>query len=187
MSRKRVRLRTLTTEEETAVRRLARSGKEPMRLVQRARLIEALLDDPGLTATEAGMRVGFKSSGSGVAWVRRFNEESLPGLEDKPREGRPATHTERVRSRVIDLAMQKPESIGLPFKLWSVSRLQTEYEARYGLRLSTSTIWEWMKAEGLDWKRQQSWFHDAEKQDPEFVAKRGLSSVLTSSHHNEPG
>ena len=169
MSRKPVPLRTLTTEEETAIRRLARSRKEAMRLVQRARLIESMLDDPKLTATEAGKQVGFKSSGSGVFWVRRFNEEGLDGLEDKPRDGRPVTHSERVRSRVIDLALQKPESIGLPFKLWSVSRLQTEYAARYGLHLSTSTIWEWMKAEGLDWKRQQSWFHDAEKHDPEFV------------------
>lgn len=185
MSRKRVRLRTLTTEEETAVRRLARSRKEPIRLVQRARLIEAMLDDPNLPATEAGLRVGFKSSGSGVAWLRRFNEEGLAGLDDKPRGGRPVIHTELVRSRVIDLALQKPESLGLPFKLWSVSRLQTEYETRYGLHLSTSTIWAWMKAEGLDWKRQQSWFHDAAKHDPEFVEKRGLSSVLISNHPHE--
>ena len=59
-----------------------------MRLVQRARLIESMLDDPKLTATEAGKQVGFKSSGSGVFWVRRFNEEGLDGLEDKPRDGR---------------------------------------------------------------------------------------------------
>lgn len=187
MSRKRIGLRTLTTEEETEIRRLARSRKEPMRLVQRARLIEAMLEDPNLKATEAGSKVGYKSSASGVAWVRRFNEEGLAGLEDKPRAGRPATHTEMVRSRVIDLALQKPPSLGLPFQLWTVSRLQIEYEARYGLHLSTSTIWEWMKAEGLDWKRQQSWFHEAEKHDPEFVEKRGPSSLLTSGRRSEPG
>lgn len=187
MSRNRIRLRTLTTEEETEIRRLARSRKEPVRRVQRARLIEALLDDSNLNATEAGLKVGFKSSGSGVAWVRRFNEEGVTGLEDKLRSGRPVTHGEAVRSRVIDLALQKPPTLGLPFQLWTVSRLQTEYEERYGLVLSTSTIWEWVKAEGLDWKRQQSWFHDAEKHDPEFVEKRGPSSVLMLDHHNEPG
>ena len=187
MSRKRIRLRTLTTEEETEIRRLARSRKEPMQLVQRARLIEAMLNDPTLNATEAGMKVGFKSSGSGVAWVRRFNEEGVTGLEDKPRGGRPATHSEEVRSRVIDLALQKPSTLGLPFQLWTVSRLQSEYRERYGLHLSTSTIWEWMKAEGLDWKRQQSWFHEAEKHDPQFVEKRGPSSVLMSGPQNEPG
>lgn len=185
MSRKRIQLRTLTTEEETEIRRLARSRKEPMRLVQRARLVEALLDDPNLNATEAGMKVGFKSSGSGVAWVRRFNEEGVTGLEDKLRGGRPATHSEEICSRLIDLALQKPPSLGLPFQLWTVSRLQTEYKERYGIHLATSTIWEWMKAEGLDWKRQQSWFHEAEKHDAEFVEKRGPSSVHMSGHPNE--
>ena len=41
------------------------------------------------------------------------------------------------------------------------------------LHLSDSTIWTWLDEDGLEWKRQQSWFHDAEKHDPEFVEKRG--------------
>jgi hypothetical protein len=41
--------------------------------------------------------------------------------------------------------------------------------------LSDSTIWEWVEGEGFKWKRQQSWFHEAEKHDPEFVEKRGAS------------
>ena len=173
MSRTRVLLRTLTTEEETEIRRLANSRKEPMRLVQRARLIVTMLDDPLLNASDAGMHVGFKSSGSGSIWVKRFNSEGIAGLDDKPRSGKPVTHPEEVRSRVIDLALQKPRSLGLPFELWTLTRLQSEYEERYGLRLGTSTIWKWMQAEGLDWKRQQSWFQDPDKHDPEFVEKRG--------------
>lgn len=179
MTRKRILLRTLTTEEETAIRRLARSRKEPLRLVQRARLIAAMLDDPGLTATDAGLQAGFKGTSSGAMWVSRFNEAGLAGLQDKPRAGRPVTHAEEVRSQVIDLALQKPAALDLPFQLWTVSRLQTAYAERYGVHLATSTLWEWMKAEGLDWKRQQSWFQEAEKHDPEFVEKRGPSSRPT--------
>ncbi len=41
--RKAVKLRTLTAEEETEIRRLAASRKEPHNLVQRAKLIVALL------------------------------------------------------------------------------------------------------------------------------------------------
>ena len=173
MSRPRVLLRTLTTEEETEIRRLANSRKESLHLVQRARLIAAMVDDPTLHASDAGLQVGFKSNASGSIWVRRFNREGLAGLEDKPRSGRPTTHSEEVRSRVIDLALQKPRSLGLPFELWTVTRLQSEYEERYGLRLGPSTIWKWIQAEGLDWKRQQSWFQDPDKHDPEFVEKRG--------------
>jgi hypothetical protein len=30
-----------------------------------------------------------------------------------------------------------------------------------------------MAEEGFRWKRQQSWFHEAEKHAPKFVEKRG--------------
>lgn len=173
MPRKRVVLRTLTTEEIAEIKRLSKSRTEPGGIVQRARLIQAMLDDPGLNATDAGKLVGYSSGASGPHWVKRFNAEGIAGLADKPRAGRPATHSEEVRSQVIDLALQKPRSLGLPFELWTLPRLQTEYEERQGVRLAPSTIWKWLQAEGLDWKRQQSWFHDADKHDPEFVEKRG--------------
>ena len=170
---KRIALRTLTTEEEAEIRRLAKSRKEPLRLVQRARVIAAMLDDPDLPASRAGEKVGYKGAPRGIHWVKRFNEEGLAGLEDKPRPGRPPTHSEEVRSKLLDLVLQKPRTLGYPFELWTLLRLQTGFEEREGIHLSDSTIWEWLRAEGLDWKRQQSWFHDAESHDPDFVEKRG--------------
>jgi hypothetical protein len=74
---KRIGLRTLTTEEEAEIRRLANSRKEPMRLVQRARVIEAMLDDPSLPASRAGEQAGFKGAPRGIHWVKRFNEDGL--------------------------------------------------------------------------------------------------------------
>jgi transposase len=94
-------------------------------------------------------------------------------LQDKPKVGRPPTHDQHVHSALIALARQKPESLGYVFKLWTLERLQTAFHEREGVHLSDSTIWEWVEAEGFRWKRQESWFHDAEKQDPEFVEKRG--------------
>ena len=144
-------------------------------LVQRAKVIVALLDDPKLHATHAGLQVGFSGRQSGVTWVKRFNENGLAGLEDKPKAGRPWTHDQKVRSALISLAQQKPDTLGYPFKLWTLERLQTAFKEREGVHLSDSTIWEWVEGEGFKWKRQQSWFHEAEKHDPEFVEKRGAS------------
>jgi len=177
--RKAVKLRSLTTEEETEVRRLAASRKEPHNLVQRAKVIVALLDNPDLYATQAGLQAGFLAEQAGLTWVRRFNTEGPAGLKDKPKPGRPATHPQSVRSALIALARQKPESLGYPFKLWTLERLQTAFQERQGVHLSDSTIWEWVEAEGFRWKRQESWFHNAEKADPEFVEKRGASSRPT--------
>lgn len=177
--RKAVKLRTLTAEEATEVRRLAASRKEPHSLVQRAKLIVALLDNPKLYTTHASIAVGYRGEQTGLNWVRRFNAEGLAGLQDKPKTGRPPTHDQTVRSALIKLARTKPESLGYPFKMWTLERLQTAFQERHGVHLSDSTIWEWVEAEGLRWKRQQSWFHEAEKQDPEFVEKRGALSQLT--------
>lgn len=170
-----VKLRTLTTEEVTAIKRLAASRKDEARLVQRARVIAALLENPALYATEAGLKAGFKSKATGAQWVRRFNEKGLPGLADEPRPGRQPTHSPEVRSHLVSLATQKPDSLGYPFKLWTLERLQRAFAERHQTHLSDSTIWEWLATEGLAWKRQQSWFHEAEKHDPEFVEKRGVS------------
>jgi len=170
-----VKLRTLTTEEVTEIKRLAASRKEPLRIVQRARVIAYMLANPALYATDAGLKAGFKSRPMGPEWVKRFNEQGLKGLEDRPRPGRQPTHKPEVRSALIELAVQKPNTLGYPFKLWTLERLQRAFEERNHTHLSDSTIWEWLDAEGLEWKRQQSWFHEAAKHDPEFVEKRGAS------------
>jgi transposase len=174
-----VKLRTLTTEEITEIKRLAGSRKEPIRLVQRARIIAAMLEDPSLFAAEAGFKAGFKSSPIGAEWVRRFNKDGLKGLEDQPRPGKKPIHKPEVKSALIALAIQKPSSLGYPFELWTLERLQHAFKERNQTHLSDSTIWEWLDAEGLEWKRQQSWFHEAEKSDPEFAEKRGASSRPT--------
>jgi transposase len=170
---KHVQLRTLTEEEQQAVRRIAASRTASQRSVQRAKVIVALLDDPTLKASEAGQRAGYNSRQVGPKWVRRFNMEGLSGLEERPRAGRKPIHSEEVKSKLVDLALQKPRSLGYPFELWTLERLQTAFEERNQIHLSDSTIWTWVEAEGFEWKRQQSWFHEAEKHDPEFVEKRG--------------
>lgn len=172
---KRIALRTLTREEETEIRRLAKSRKEPMRLVQRARVIQAILDDPNIPASRAGEKVGFKGAPAGIRWVKRFNEAGLAGLMDGERSGRPPTHTQESRSELLDLALQKPRSLGYPFALWTLERLQRAFKEKHGIHLSVSTIWTWVEAEGFRWRKQESWFPEPEKHDPEFAKKRGSS------------
>ena len=172
---KRIVLRTLTTEEEAEISRLAKSRTEPMRLVQRARVIQAMVDDPSLPASRAGVKAGFTGAPGGIRWVKRFNKAGIPGLKDEERSGRPPTHTQEVRSALLDLALQKPRSLGYPFELWTLERLQRAFKERHELHLSDSTIWTWVEEEGFRWRKQESWFHEPEKHDPEFAEKRGSS------------
>jgi transposase len=170
---KRLKVRTVTKEEQEELKRLLNARNAPVKLVQRASVIQRLLEEPNLGAAKAGRQAGYKNDASGAYWVNRFNEAGLAGLADKPRPGRPPVHAEEVRSKLIDLVLQKPRSLGYPFELWTLVRLQEAFEEREGVHLSDSTIWTWLQDEGLDWKRQQSWFHEAESHDPAFVEKRG--------------
>lgn len=166
---KRLKLRTVTDEEQAEIRRLVASRKAAVRQVQRAKVIQAMMEEPMLSASEAGGLAGYKQAGAGATWVKRFNQQGIAGLSDRPRPGRPAIHDERVRSALISLALQKPPSLGLPFNLWTLERLQQRFEECEGVHLSDSTIWEWLRAEGLEWKRQESWFHETQRHAPQFV------------------
>ena len=168
-----LRLRNVSDEEAKQIRKLASSKTQPVRLVQRAKLIQTLLDNPKMYVKKASSLVGYKSDLPGRTWVKRFNELGIKGLEDEQRSGRSLTYTQDTRGSLINLALQKPDTLGYPFALWTESRLQTAFKERHCLHIAKSTIWEWLSDEGLKWKRQQSWFHEPEKHDPEFVEKRG--------------
>lgn len=59
---------------------------------------------------------------------------------------------------MIALARTKPRHLGYPFALWTLARLPQAFQERHGLGVTPATIWKWLQAEGLVWKRQQSWF-----------------------------
>ena len=117
-----VKLRTLTAEEVTEIKRIVSSRKEPIRLVQRARIIAYMLEDSSLYASDAGLKAGYSSVVTGPVWVRRFNEKGLAGLEDQPRPGRKPTHSQEVHSQLVSLAIQKPRSLGYHFGPWDDCR-----------------------------------------------------------------
>jgi transposase len=98
---------------------------------------------------------------------------------------RPGRHDETARGTVITLARTKPRSLGYPFELWTLARLQRAIQERVGLQVAQGTIWKWLQAEGLVWKRQRSWFQVTV--DAAFAEKRGPSSRRTRSRSQRGG
>jgi transposase len=177
-----LKVRALTEEETTTLHRLAHSRTAPLRVVQRAQLIWASAH--GETVPAIARQVGL-SAFRVRAWIHRFNRHGLVGLADAPRSGRPRQHDETVRGTVIALARTKPRSLGLPCALWTLARLQQALQECHGLWVTPATIWKWLQAEGLVWKRQQSWFQV--QVDPTFREKRGALSKHTRSRSQSGG
>jgi hypothetical protein len=76
----------LSDEERHELERIARAEKRPWREVQRARIV--LYAAAGETDVEIATRLD-TSAGIVGRWRRRFFEERLEGLKDRPRAGRP--------------------------------------------------------------------------------------------------
>ena len=76
----------LSEEERAALERVARAEKLPFQDVLRARIV--LYAAEGMPDTEIAARLD-TSSGLVGRWRRRFAEQGLEGLKDKPRSGRP--------------------------------------------------------------------------------------------------
>lgn len=169
-----VKLRKLTADERRELERLARSRTEEARLVVRAKIVLGLA--AGERPYQVADRVGVGRMAA-YEWLHRFNAEGLKGLTDHPRPGRPPTYTAEQRAEVIAAALTKPESLGLPFASWTLDRLAAYLAEHKGIGIKRTRIDEILVAEGLRWRRQETWF--GEKVDPDFARKRGRSRSST--------
>src|SRR5215218_3007980 len=169
-----VKLRELTAAERTELERLARSRTEEARLVVRAKIVLGLA--AGERPYQVADRVGVGRMAA-YEWLHRFNAEGLKGLTDHPRPGRPPTYTAEQRAEVVAAALTRPEDLGLPFASWTLDRLQAYLSEHKGIGIKRTRIDEILVAEGLRWRKQETWF--GHKADPEFAAKRGRSKGST--------
>jgi transposase len=166
-----IRLRALSPEEVGQLRDLAHSRKRGAGLVRRAQIILHAVEER-VSAPEIAARMGL--CGETVrSWIKRFNARGLQGLEEDMRSGRPPTYAAEERSQVIRAALTRPTELGLPFACWTLDRLVVSLSEQ-GIGMRRSRIGEIRLAEGLNWRREETWF--GARVDPEFARKRGRSS-----------
>lgn len=170
----RVTLRPMTADEQQALTTLLQSRTAPVRLVERARIVRAAGE--GRSAPVIAAELGC-SRPTVSAWIRRFNEQGIAGLQERPRAGRPPTYTAEQRAEVVATALTDPKALGLPFGCWTLDRLQAYLNEQKGLAIKRSRIDEVLTEEGLRWRKQETWF--GERVDPEFAEKRGSSPNST--------
>ena len=124
-------------------------------LAQRARIV--LLADEGVGTNEIVARVGV-SKPTVIAWKRRFAEEGLAGLDDRPKSGRPAV----IDPVEIVLATLEPPPEQLGVTHWSSRLLAAE--------LGISNVWVariWRKWGLQPWRRETFKF----SADPQLEAR----------------
>jgi len=110
----------LSNADRVELERLQRSASEPAGLTRRARVVLLMAED--VSGAEVARLTGYT-----VVQVsrlrRRFAEEGLAGLHDKPRSGRPPVITGRTRARVVAKTLKRP---GAGLTHWSTRELAAE-------------------------------------------------------------
>jgi transposase len=115
-----LRVRSLTTDEQAALERLARARPASAGHVKRARVI--LLAQEGLRIPEIAARLDICIKTARL-WLHRFTTLGIRGLDESPRAGRPRIYPPEQVAVVIETALTKPETLGLPFACWTLDRL----------------------------------------------------------------
>ena len=168
MAQPKLKLRALSVQEAKAIEQLAKSRTLPARTVERARIIGDA--QAGLSVSQIAKRRKC-SRPTVMAWISRFNARGLDGLQDEPRSGRPTTYTPDEVATVVAAALSDPQCLHLPFGSWTLDRLEQYLNEQRGIAIKRSRINDLLLAEGLRWRKQESWF--GERVDPEFAEKRG--------------
>ena len=122
----RVRPIAVSEADRHELERLHRAPSTPAGLSRRARAV--LLMAQGMSGVDIAERVGYT-----VVQVsrlrRRFADQGIAGLQDRPRSGRPPTITARKRAQIVALTL-KPPAAGLTH--WSTRDLARHAGVSHG-------------------------------------------------------
>jgi len=156
----------LSSEDRAVLEERAGSRSASHASVVRARIV--LLAADGVQNVEIASRVGVCVDVAS-RWRKRFCEEGLAGLADRPRSGRPRRFGSEVVAGIKALACEPPEQRDVPLSRWSSAELAGQ-AVREGLvpAISSSTVRRWLHADAIKPWRYRSWIFP---RDPDFAAK----------------
>lgn len=184
---KKVRARAAQDEREAQqLRKLASSRHGPADWVVRARMVLRSWDGLDVDAIAAELQCCAKTV---RLHLKRFNEQGLDGLGDRPRSGRPARLSETERGKILALAskpapgsLQRQRDGSLEARdeqapaQWSLDALAQAAKLA-GIQVQRSQIRRIFLREGVRWRRAHSW---GNSNDKDFVPKERRSSPSTS-------
>lgn len=166
MSRSSPFLVVLSAEDRAVLEERSSSRTAGHSVVVRARIV--LLAADGAQNVDIARCVGVCVDVAS-RWRKRFCEEGLAGLRDRPRSGRPRRFGDEVVAGIKAMACERPEQRGVPLSRWSSSDLavQATTEGLVG-SISSSTVRRWLHAAAIKPWQFRSWIFP---RDPQFAAK----------------
>lgn len=100
-------------------------------------------------------------------WIKRFREEELEGLSDRPKGHRKPKLTPAQLDQVAKWIEKGTDAEGLQTS-WTLAKLRDEIEKNFGVRMGITPLWRWMRKNGFP-----------PRKTPNQPEKAGQSEVAT--------
>ena len=131
-----------------------RKSEKKARELQRRRLRAGRLLNRGVAQAEVARRVGV-SRATVSTWNERLEQGGTEALRARPR-GRPAGLDAVQRRELLKTLTRGALAEGFPTELWTLSRVGTLIERRFGRRYSESQVWRILISLGFSCQRPSS-------------------------------
>ena len=162
-------VRDITNEEGNRLLRYLHRGKDPV-TINRAHIV--LASAQGMKVPEISQRYHYSER-----WVReiiqKFNATGMEAIFPNWGGGRPPVFTKKQKVKIVEVALSRPQDLGLPFTQWSLTKLQG-YVIKEGIveSISYEGVRQILRKAGITYQRTKTW---KESNDPEFEQKKTCS------------
>ncbi len=172
------RVHTLSDREIQELEQLYRDTKNAD---VRTRCDMILLSNEGLSPPKIAQRVRF-SHDTVVRFVKRYNQEGIAGLANRPRPGRPRRVTDEYLAQLRDAIEQAPRDLGRPFSNWTTANLAEYLAERTGIIIGARQVENYVKA--MDYRLRRPVRTVKHKQDPELVGEKKTPANVCGAAHS---
>jgi len=114
-------------------------------------------------------------------WHKRWREEGLAGLRDRPRSGRPNKADSAYVALLEQLLKTDPADLSLPFTIWTINRLRLYLHEQTGILLSYTRFRSLLSRLGYRWKQPKHDLGHLQDTSAQAVAKEVLDWLKKTS------
>ncbi len=158
---------TLDFQTRTTLQHWLQRRKTPVGLARRAHAL--LLLEQGHSYVQTATWVGLAAYHV-RKWVKRFREQGLAGLREKPRPGRSPVFAPEVALHIVKLACERPDHMGCSLSQWDCPELARKLKADGMVQsISADTIARILRSHKLKPWRHHLWLSADVPRDQHFA------------------
>jgi transposase len=165
-------VRELSMEEGRQLQRIARTSKQPIRLRRAAMVLASAAHRPVPDIAE----LFATTQGYVRRVIHQFNEHGFGALDPKWSSGPSRRISTGTCEGICRIARCKPQELGLPFTVWSLSKLRDHLlEHKVVARISLERLRQILRQHRISWQTTKTW---KASKDPDFAAKKARILAL---------